>query len=217
MQKIVQADAQGQRGTDIAHQDSLAFEQARAVLAAQGLAHMLAAQTAVTAPAELATKDHTFHYLPYDFAQSGLELGLLQELLKSAAFQGSGLEVYYNGARHLTEFRIDCFRQLGAQGQAARWQKLGAYTPDFVMLQRSTEGRGAAHKVLIIEAKGAGFAEQSAYTLRKQFVSGEFLRLNNAKFGYNRFDFVEVPEPANQDYRSAAFTLFSHAQRFFSL
>ena len=217
VQKIVQADAHGQRGTDIADKDSLAFEQARAVLAAQGLAHMLAAQTAVTAPAELATKDHTFHYLPYDFAQSGLELGLLQELLKSAAFQSSDLEVYYNGARHLTEFRIDCFRQVGAQGQVARWQKLGAYTPDFVMLQRDTEGRGAAHKVLIIEAKGAGFAEQSAYTLRKQFVSGEFLRLNNARFGYNRFDFVEVPEPANKDYRSAAFTLFSHAQRFFSL
>jgi len=95
-----------------------------------------------------------------------------------------------------------------------RWQRLGAYTPDFVMLQRGTDG--AAHKVLIIETKGAGFSEQSGYALRKHFVSTEFLQLNNEKFGYPRFDFIEIMEPANKDYRSAAFNLLSHAQRFFA-
>ncbi|OIQ72041.1 hypothetical protein GALL_463380 [mine drainage metagenome] len=174
---------------------------------------MLAAQSSVSAPAELAAKDQTFHYLPYDFAQSGLELGLLQELLKVARFQASGLEIYYNGARHLTQFRIDCYQQVSHQGK--RWQRLGAYTPDFVMLQRGADG--AAHKVLIIETKGQGFAEQSGYTLRKHFVSSEFLKLNNDKFGYARFDFCEILEPANKDYRSAALNLFSHAQDFFAL
>lgn len=215
VQKIVAADAQRQRGADIAHADDAAFAAARALLEQQGLGHMLAAQSAVTAPAELAAKDQTFHYLPYNFAQSGLELGLLQALLKMAEFQTSGLEVYYNGARHLTEFRIDCFQQVASAsaGTAKRWQRLGAYTPDFVMLQRGTDG--AAHKVLIIETKGAGFSEQSGYALRKKFVSTEFLQLNNTKFGYPRFDFIEVMEPANKDYRRAAFDLLSHAQRFF--
>lgn len=216
VQKIATADAQGQRGGDIASQNQQNFERARAALEAQGLGHMLAAHSAVTAPAELAAKDQTFHYLPYDFAQSGLEMGLLQELLKAAEFQGSGLEVYFNGARHLTEFRIDCFQQVEAAGgnTSKRWQRLGAYTPDFVMLQRGAGG--AAHKVLIIETKGTGFSEQSGYALRKKFVSTEFLQLNNDKFGYPRFDFVEIMEPANKDYRSAAFSLLSHAQRFFA-
>ena len=214
--KIVAADAKHQRGADIAQADDAAFAAARALLEQQGLAHMLAAKSEKTAPAELATKDQTFHYLPYDFAQSGLELGLLQELLKATEFQASGLEIYYNGARHLTEFRIDCFQQVGSSSRntAKRWQRLGTYTPDFVMLQRG-EG-GAAHKVLIIETKGAGFSEQSGYALRKKFVSTEFLQINNAKFGYPRFDFIEIMEPAHQDYRSAAFELLGHAQRFFA-
>lgn len=217
VQRIVAADAKGQRGGDIASEDQQNFERARAALEAQGLGHMLAAHSAVTAPAELAAKDQTFHYLPYDFAQSGLELGLLQDLLKTSEFQASGLEVYYNGARHLTEFRIDCFRQVGSSSgsKTQRWQRLGAYTPDFVMLQRGAGG--AAHKVLIVETKGAGFSEQSGYALRKQFVSTEFLQLNNAKFGYPRFDFIEIMEPANKDYRSAAANLLSHAQGFFGV
>ncbi len=212
--EIVAADARGQRGANIGKQGSAEFEAAKALLQAQGLGHMLAAQSAVTAVPELVAKDHSFHYLPYDFAQSGLELGLLQELLKSAEFQASGLEVHYNGARHLTDFRIDCFQKTGA-GKQQRWQKLGAYTPDFLMLQR--EPGGKVGKVLIIEAKGAGFAEQSAYTLRKQFVSSAFLRLNNDKFGYPRFDFIEVPEPPNRAYRSSAQTLLGHALQFFGI
>ena len=95
-----------ERGANIASQGSAEFEAAKALLVSQGLGHMLAAQSVVTAAPELVAKDHSFHYLPYDFAQSGLELGLLKELLKSAEFQASGLEVYYNGARHLTDFRI---------------------------------------------------------------------------------------------------------------
>jgi type III restriction enzyme len=211
---IMAADARGERGATIGSQGSTEFEAARALLQAQGLGHMLAAQSAVTAAPELVAKDNSFHYLPYDFSQSGLELGLLQELLKSAEFQASGLEVYYNGARHLTDFRIDCYQQIGERNKP-RWQKLGAYTPDFLMLQRAAGG--SVNKVLIIEAKGTGFAEQSAYTLRKKFVSSEFLRLNNDKFGYPRFDFIEVAEPPNRAYRDSAQKLLSHALQFFGL
>lgn len=215
VQNIVAADAQHQRGAAIAQADDAAFAAARALLEQQGLGHMLAAKSDKTAATELAAKDQTFHYLPYDFAQSGLELGLLQALLKITQFQSSGLEIYYNGARHLTQFRIDCFQQVGTtrDTQAKRWQRLGVYTPDFVMLQRGADG--AAHKVLIIETKGQGFAQQSGYALRKQFVSSEFLKLNNDKFGYARFDFCEILEPANQRYRDAAISLLQHAQAFF--
>ena len=211
VQKIIAADAHQQRGAAIAQADDAAFAAARALLEQQGLGHMLAAQSSVTAPAELACKDQTFHYAPYDFAQSGLELGLLQELLKVTQFQTSGLEIYYNGARHLTQFRIDCYQKVGVSGK--RWQRLGAYTPDFVMLQRNPQG--APHKVLIIETKGQGFAEQSGYTLRKQFVNSEFLKLNNDKFGYARFDFCEILEPERQDYRDSALQLWAHALHFF--
>jgi hypothetical protein len=175
---------------------------------------MLAAQSNATVLAELAAKDQSFHYLPYDFSSSALELGLLCELLKSGLFQNSGLEVYHNGAGHLTEFRIDCYCRVDNASQS-RWQKLGMYTPDFVMLQRRPGG--AVHKVLIIEAKGQGFADQRAYVLRKQFVSEEFLRLNNDKFGYQRFDFCEIAEPPNQQYHQAASALLRHASNFFGL
>lgn len=213
VQKIIAADAKQQRGAAIAQADAAAFAAARALLEQQGLGHMLAAQSSVTAAPELACKDQSFHYAPYDFAQSGLELGLLQELLKITQFQASGLEIYYNGARHLTQFRIDCYQKVGDLSK--RWQRLGAYTPDFVMLQRNPQG--APHKVLIIETKGQGFAQQTGYTLRKHFVSSEFLKLNNAKFGYQRFDFCEILEPDRKDYRRAALDLLDRAQAFFAL
>ena len=73
------------------------------------------------------------------------------------------------------------------------------------------------HKVLIIEAKGAGFAEQSAYTQRRDFVKNDFLRINNDKFNYLRFDFVQIDEPANKDYVSSAQALRRHASQFFGL
>jgi len=45
-------------------------------------------------------------------------------------------------------------------------------------------------KVLIVETKGSGFAEQTAFKLRKQFVETEFLRMNNEKFGYAKFEYL---------------------------
>ena len=50
------------------------------------------------------------------------------------------------------------------------------------------------HKILIIETKGSGFADQKAFKLRKQYVSSDFLKLNNDKFGYKRFDFLYLQD-----------------------
>lgn len=214
-QSIVQADAQHHRGTDLAANAEQEMQQARAALQAAGLAEMASALPSRAPAPAVQAKEQSFHYLPYDFAQSGLELGLLVELLKFEAFRASGLEIYYNGARHLTEFRIECFAQSAAQ----RWQRIGTYTPDFLLLSRyqNAAQRGQVHKVLIIEAKGAGFAEQSAYTQRRDFVKNDFLRINNDKFNYLRFDFVQIDEPANKDYVSSAQALRRHASQFFGL
>ena len=52
------------------------------------------------------SKDKTFHYLPYDFRQSGFEKEILQKTLNLSDFKNNDLEIYYNGERGLTEFEI---------------------------------------------------------------------------------------------------------------
>jgi type III restriction enzyme len=217
---IIEADAKGVRGSDLAQAAAQEHEKARAALAAAGFAEMAANLPSRAPDVLVQAKEQSFHYLPYDFSQSGLELGLLDQLLRFDEFRRSGLEMYYNGARGLTEFRIDCFTQLGA----SRWQRIGLYTPDFLLLSRHPKDHpdaGKARQVLIIEAKGAGFAQQTNYTQRRDFVQGEFLRINNEKFGYARFDFVQIDEPPLErglpNYRHAAERLRQHASAFFGI
>jgi hypothetical protein len=132
-------------------------------------------------------RNHTFHYLPYDFRQSGFEMHFLQQALTLAELRNKGLELYYNGERHITKFRIRCFSK-SAQGN---WKRVGEYTPDFLLIQRK---ENAIHKALIIETKGSGFADQIKFKLRKQFMETEFLRMNNGSFGYDRFEFLYLAE-----------------------
>jgi len=128
------------------------------------------------------SKNNTFHYLPYNFIQSAFELKFLKEVLTLKQFKELNLEIYYNGERELTDFRILCFAKKGKN-----YQKVGYYTPDFLIIKRNeTE----IQKVLIVETKGSGFAEQTAFKLRKQFVETEFLRMNNEKFGYSKFEYL---------------------------
>jgi type III restriction enzyme len=216
VEKILQADARGQRGHVMAQTEAADTERARQLLLAQGLGQFAATLPSGAAPVPAFGKDQSFHYLPYDFAQSGLELGLLDELLKFEEFRASGLEIYYNGARHLTEFRIECFHQ----HSAGRWQRMGYYTPDFLLLSRhpqSSEQAGQAKQVLIIEAKGKGFAEQSDYTRRRDFVQQHFVPMNNQKFDFQRFDFIQIDEPEKKDYKQSAQRLRQHAERFFGI
>ena len=131
-------------------------------------------------------KDRTFHYLPYDFRQSGFELNVLREALTFADFQNMGLELYYNGEQKLTEFRVKCFER-----KKSGWKYVGLYTPDFLLIQRK---ENVIHKALIIETKGSGFADQIKFKLRKSFMETEFLRMNNESFGYDRFEFLYLAE-----------------------
>lgn len=135
-------------------------------------------------------KDRSFHYLPYDFRQSGFEKNFMEQVLKLHVFHEHGLELYFNGERHLTEFRIQCY-QKHAQG----WRRVGAYTPDFLLIQRRN---GELHKLLIVETKGEGFAEQTEFKQRRQFVEEHFIPFNNQRFGVRRFDylFIQDNDPA---------------------
>ncbi len=176
--------AEKQRGYDAMKQS----------MEAQGLAHFVptfeAFQTGLEISAVVKQKDQTFHYLPYDFGASGasgFEFKLFKEALKDSDFQkkANALEIYYNGERGLTEFVIDCFAKNGKY-----WKNIGHYTPDFLMIRRDDTNK--IHKVLIIETKGGVYAEK--FKPRKTFMEAEFLRVNNEKYGYARFDFLYLED-----------------------
>jgi superfamily II DNA or RNA helicase len=176
--------AEKQRGYDVMKQS----------MEAQGLGHFVptfeAFQTGLEISAVVKQKDQSFHYLPYDFGASGasgFEFELFKKTLSLTDFQNkaNALEIYYNGERGLTEFVIDCFTKNGKY-----WKNIGHYTPDFLMIRRDDANK--IHKVLIIETKGGVYAEK--FKPRKTFMEAEFLRVNNEKYGYKRFDFLYLED-----------------------
>ena len=134
----------------------------------------------------LRNKNRSFHYLPYNFWQSNFELEFLKQSLTLNEMKHFGLEIYYNGERELTDFRICCYAKNGKF-----YQKIGLYTPDFLIIQRK---ENQIHKVLIVETKGSGFGEQTAFLQRKNFIESEFLKMNNDKFNYKKFDFLYLED-----------------------
>jgi type III restriction enzyme len=136
------------------------------------------------------SKGQTFHYLPYNFVQSGFEKDLLNATLRIDAFKNAQLEIYYNGERGLTEFVIKCFAKAGKS-----WKNIGRYTTDFLIIKRKEDK--SIHKVLMIESKGTGFKNDPAFLKKKAFVETEFLKQNNEKFGYDRFDFLYLEDGTN--------------------
>ncbi|MFN4076105.1 MAG: DEAD/DEAH box helicase family protein [Cloacibacterium sp.] len=136
------------------------------------------------------SKNHTFHYLPYNFGgsgSSGFEIETLQKALQLADFKNKGLEIYYNGERGLTEFVINCFAKEGRN-----WKYIGKYTTDFLIVKRTAKDK--IHKVLLIETKGSVYAADNKFQERKSYVETEFLKLNKEKYGYQRFDFLYLED-----------------------
>lgn len=141
------------------------------------------------------SKNKTFHYLPYNFGGSGssnFEISALQRTLRLADFKDKNLEIYYNGERSLTEFVIHCFAKNGKY-----WKNIGKYTTDFLIIKRNTEN--AIHKALMIETKGAVYAQDVTFQKKKQYIESEFLKLNAEKFGYQRFDFLYLEDSEKID------------------
>ncbi len=134
-------------------------------------------------------KDRSFHYLPYH-TDSGFEQIFLKEVLSFDEIESLGLEVYYNGDRAMTEFKIKCYRQVGKQ-----WNYVGMYTPDFLVIKRKD---GEIHKIIIVETKGEIYAKDTAFKYRKEFMETEFLKQNNAAFGYERFDYLYLEDSLSE-------------------
>ena len=136
-------------------------------------------------------KDRSFHYLPYH-TDSNFEQVFLQEVLPLQEVEQLGLEVYYNGDRAMTEFKIKCYKITGKG-----WTYVGMYTPDFLIIQRRD---GKIHKALIVETKGKIYANDPTFKDKRAFVESEFLRQNNAAFGYERFEYLYLEDtmPENE-------------------
>ena len=138
-------------------------------------------------------KDRSYHYLPYH-VDSSFESLFLSEVLTQQCVREHGLEVYYNGDGQFTDFRIDCFKK-NAHGQ---WKYIGRYTPDFLIIKRQDD---RIHKVLIVETKGSLYAQDEAFRDRRAFVAGHFLRQNEEKFGYRRFDYLYLEDSLSDSER----------------
>lgn len=166
------------------------YDKALKTLEDAGMGHMMSSwedfQKKYDHSLAVRSKDKTFHYLPYNFVQSGFEKDILQKTLQLDSFKENGLEVYYNGERGLTEFVINCFAKNGKN-----WKNIGRYTTDFLIIQRKDK---TIHKALLVETKGEGFKNDPAFLQKKNFVETEFLKQNNDKFGYQRFDFLYLED-----------------------
>lgn len=142
-------------------------------------------------PTDSNINDKTYHYLPYRF-DSSFEKDYFSDSLQTI-IRNKQLEFYFNGDNNLTEFKIRCYKKHGKY-----WSPLGNYTPDFLVISRDEQD--AIKQILIIETKGEGFAAKFAE--RRQFMEEEFVKLNNERFGYNRFSFLYIEDtmtPAEQD------------------
>jgi len=133
-------------------------------------------------------KDRSFHYLPYR-TDSGFEqtfMGEMLPLLDSEQLKPLHLELYYNGDDTMTEFKIKCYKATGNG-----WAYVGMYTPDFLIIQRKD---GKIHKALIVETKGKIYANDPKFQDKRQFAETEFIRQNNAAFGYQRFEYLYLED-----------------------
>ena len=129
----------------------------------------------------------TYHTIPYRF-DSRLERNYFVEMLLKA-IEEYDVEVYYNGEANLTEFRIQCYRPNGPNGDA--WEPIGRYAPDFLILRR--DGQNQVDKVLILETKGHVYADK--FQEQRQFVEDYFLKKNGGRFEFHYIEGTTEVEP----------------------
>jgi len=139
-------------------------------------------------------KDRSFHYLPYK-TDSGFEETFLREILALNDIERLGLEVYYNGDRSLTEFKIRCYKTTGG-----KWTYIGMYTPDFLIIKRKDS---KIHKAVIVETKGRIYANDPTFQDKRKFMDAHFKTQNNKEFGYERFDYLYLEDSMPEKERIA--------------
>lgn len=193
-EKILELDSRNESVDVDMSEVEKAYNVMKETLEAQGMGNMVIPYESFKAAKDFSpvvkSKNHSFHYLPYNFGgsgSSGFEIEIMQKVLQLADFKNKQLEVYYNGERGLTEFVINCFAKEGKY-----WKNIGKYTTDFLVVKRNSKDK--IHKALLIETKGALYAEDKVFQKKKSYVETEFLKLNQDKFGYQRFDFLYLED-----------------------
>ncbi len=134
-------------------------------------------------------KNRSFHYLPYK-TDSIFEQTFLKEVLTLKDVEDLDLEVYYNGDRAMTEFKIKCYKK-----SVNKWQYIGMYTPDFLIIKRKD---GKIHKAIIVETKGKIYANDVTFKDKRKFMETEFTKQNNAKYGYKRFEYLYLEDTLSE-------------------
>lgn len=137
-------------------------------------------------------KDCSFHYVPYR-TDSSFEQTFLKEVLSFDEIENLGLEVYYNGDRAMTEFRIKCYKHIGSN-----WSYVGIYTPDFLIIKRKD---GSIYKIIVVETKGEIYANDPTFKDKKTFMETEFSKQNNSAYGYERFDYLYLEDTLSEKVR----------------
>ena len=131
-------------------------------------------------------KNRSFHYLPYR-TDSGFEQTFLREVLSFDIIEELGLEVYYNGDRAMTEFKIKCYKKT-----SGKWNYIGIYTPDFLIIKRKD---GVIHKVIVVETKGQIYAKDPVFKDKKAFKLTLFTlthHLQVVPITQRKYIFVEI-------------------------
>jgi hypothetical protein len=137
-------------------------------------------------------KNHSFHYLPYK-TDSEFEQTFIKEILEYDEIKNLGLEIYYNGDRAMTEFKIKTYKQKGKS-----WNYLGNYTPDFLIIKRK---ENQLYKIIIVETKGEIYANDPTFKDKKLFMESEFAKQNNKAYGYKRFDYLYLEDTLPESQR----------------
>ena len=137
-------------------------------------------------------KNRSFHYLPYH-TDSSFEQTFLEQVLAMAELENLGLEIYYNGDRAMTEFKIKCYAR-----DNGTWEYIGMYTPDFLIIKRENR---RIHKAIIVETKGAIYANDPNFQGKRSFMEQTFVRQNNKAFGYERFDYLYLEDSLSETKR----------------
>lgn len=146
----------------------------------------------------------TYQYLPYRF-DSSLEQRFYQQLMKLDELKERGIEVYYNGDTVFAKFRIHCYKKTDKY-----WRSIGLYTPDFLLVKR---GATRIDKTLIIETKGSGFSDNSAFTDRRNFIEHTFVPGNRALPGGTQFDYLYIQDSESEQQQRAK--VLAKVEKFF--
>ena len=134
----------------------------------------------------LKNKKRTLHYTPYNFLQSNFEKQLVEKTLEFDFLEKYQLELYFNGDRAVSDFQIECFDKT----TSGRYVRIGNYTPDFLMLQRTADN--AIGKILIIETKGGIYSTD--FKRKRRFMEEDFVRENETRYGFRRFEFLYLED-----------------------